>query len=91
MQTLSNGTSDDMKRRRSASLKSVGMLGRLRYKIRRLQMSTADTQHRIIIITVDIIMTTSSSIPTSQSVSISVANKTASDRMTMSNRQNSYI
>jgi len=40
---LSNGTSDDMNSSRSASLKSGGMLGRLKYSIRRLQMSTANT------------------------------------------------
>jgi len=45
MQLLSNGTSDDIKCCRSASLKSGGMLGKLRYKIRRLQMSTADAHY----------------------------------------------
>jgi len=42
MQTLSNGTSDDMKSKRSESLKSDGTLGKLRYIIRRLQISTAN-------------------------------------------------
>jgi len=45
MQLLSKGTSEDMNSSRSASLKSGGMLGKLRYIIRRLQMSTANSHY----------------------------------------------
>jgi len=52
MQLLSNGTSDDMKSCLSASVKSAGMLGKCRYMIRRLQMSTANVHYNVITTTI---------------------------------------